>query len=161
MRYCRDIYYKIRSSFYKKYLPIRSKSIHLGNGFAITNSVVNYRSGNLYIGDSFFMNRNGSINCHNLIEIGKSCLIGENVHIYDHNHLFTQLDRPVSTQGFKDKYVRIGDYCWIGSGVTILPGVTIGDNVIIGANCLIYKDIPSNTVVKNKQDLLMEMRKNV
>ena len=110
------------------------------------------------IGDGFFMNRNGTINCHKRISIGKCCLMGENVHIYDHNHVFKEKNRAIASQGFKDKEVNIGDYCWIGTGVTILGGVTIGDNVVIGANCLIYHDIPSNTVVKNKQHLLFEER---
>ena len=73
--------------------------------------------------------------------------------------MFKEKNRAIAAQGFKNKSVKIGDYCWIGTGVTILSGVTIGDNVIIGANCLIYHDIPSNTVVKNKQDLLIEKRK--
>ena len=30
--------------------------------------------------------------------------------------------------------IVIGDNCWIGSGVTILPGVTIGSNAVIGAD---------------------------
>lgn len=84
--------------------------------------------------------------------------MGENVHIYDHNHVFKDKRLPIASQGFKDKAVIIGDNCWIGTGVTILGGVTIGDNVVIGANCLIYHDIPSDTVVKHKQELIIEDR---
>lgn len=42
--------------------------------------------------------------------------------------------------------VAIGDNCWIGGGVTILPGVTIGDNVTIGAGSVVVSDIPSGCV---------------
>lgn len=159
MRTWRDAYYRIRSWLVHSLLHIGNNQIRLGKGFRLTNSIINYRGGVLTIGNGFFMNRNGSINVHYKIEIGKNCLIGENVHIYDHNHLFKEKNRAIAAQGFKNKSVKIGDYCWIGTGVTILGGVTIGDNVIIGANCLIYHDIPSNTVVKNKQDLLIEKRK--
>lgn len=159
MRTLLDAYYRIRSWAVHSFLPMRNKNISFGKGFRITNSVINYRAGELLIDDGFFMNRNGSINCHHKIQIGKSCLIGENVHIYDHNHIFKEKNRAIAAQGFKDKAVKIGDYCWIGTGVTILGGVTIGDNVVIGANCLIYHDIPSNTIVKNKQDLIIEERK--
>ena len=41
----------------------------------------------------------------------------------------------------------------------ILKGVTIGDNCVIGAGCIVYKDVPSNTVVVNKQDMLMKQVK--
>ncbi|WP_245539688.1 hypothetical protein [Riemerella columbina] len=36
----------------------------------------------------------------------------------------------------------------------ILKGVTIGDNSIIGAGCIIYKDVPANSIIINKQELL-------
>lgn len=109
------------------------------------------------IGGAFF-NRGCSLNAHKLIRIGNNCIFGENVKIYDHNHLYKSMDIPISQQGFSVDEVVIGDNCWIGSNVTILKGVTIGDNVIIGANCLIYKDVPANTVVKLGNSLLMKER---
>ena len=42
--------------------------------------------------------------------------------------------------------IVIGDNCWIGSGVTILPGVTIGSNAVIGAGSVVTKDIPENVI---------------
>ena len=42
------------------------------------------------------------------------------------------------------------------SNVTILKGVTIGNNVVIGANCLIYKDIPDNSIVKLHSENIIE-----
>ena len=122
MRYLRDIYYKIRSRIIAVCLPFRSSLIKIGNGFSLTNSVINYREGELTIGDRFFMNRNGSINCHYRITIGKACLMGENVHIYDHNHVFKKVNTPIADQSFSCKEVTIGDYCWICSNVTILGG---------------------------------------
>jgi acetyltransferase-like isoleucine patch superfamily enzyme len=43
-------------------------------------------------------------------------------------------------------HVSIGDYCFIGVNVTILPGVTIGSNSIVGAGSLVNKDIPPNCI---------------
>lgn len=42
--------------------------------------------------------------------------------------------------------VKIGNNCWIGAGVVIVPGVTIGDNTVIGAGSVVTKDIPANVV---------------
>lgn len=42
--------------------------------------------------------------------------------------------------------VEIGEYCWIGEKVMILPGVTIGDWCIIGAGSVVNKSIPSYSI---------------
>ncbi|WIM67851.1 sugar O-acetyltransferase [Corynebacterium breve] len=43
--------------------------------------------------------------------------------------------------------VVIGDDCWLGAGVMVMPGVTIGDRCVIGAGAVITKDIPSDSLV--------------
>lgn len=40
----------------------------------------------------------------------------------------------------------IGDNCWLGGDVKILPGVTVGEKTIIGAGSIVTKDIPANVV---------------
>ncbi len=42
--------------------------------------------------------------------------------------------------------VTIGDYSWIGLGVTILPGVHIGRGCVIGAGSLVTKDTEENSL---------------
>lgn len=42
--------------------------------------------------------------------------------------------------------VRIGEDCWLGAGVIVLPGVTIGRGSVIGAGSVVTKDIPENVV---------------
>lgn len=109
------------------------------------------------IGSAFF-NRGCSLSAHQMIRIGNNCIFGENVKIYDHNHIYSRTDVPISKQGFTVEEVIIGDNCWIGSNVTILKGVTIGNNSVIGANCIIYKDIPDNSIVKFKSEVTIENR---
>lgn len=38
----------------------------------------------------------------------------------------------------------------IGANATILPGITIGENAMIAAGSIVTKDVPSNTLYKNK-----------
>lgn len=38
----------------------------------------------------------------------------------------------------------------IGANATILPGVTIGENALIAAGSVVTKDVPANTVFKNR-----------
>lgn len=42
--------------------------------------------------------------------------------------------------------ITIGDDCWIGGHVVILPGVTIGQGCTIGASAVVTKDIPAWSV---------------
>lgn len=42
--------------------------------------------------------------------------------------------------------VTIGDDCWIGGNVTIMPGVTIGKGCTVGSGSIITKDIPDFSV---------------
>ncbi|MHA3047347.1 acyltransferase [Riemerella anatipestifer] len=74
--------------------------------------------------------------------------------IYDHNYQYTK--GKVEHHIFTKAPIKIGKNCWLGSNVVVLKGVTVGDNVIIGAGCTIYKDIPANSIVVNKQELMVK-----
>lgn len=135
------------------------KKIKFGDNINLRN-YINILVGNdaeLILGNRVFMNNYCSISCLEKIEIGENTLFGEGVKIYDHNHEYGfNPNFRVEHQKFKTAPVKIGKNCWLGSNVTVLKGVTIGDNVIIGANCLIFKDVPANTIVKNKVELISE-----
>lgn len=113
--------------------------------------------GKIIINKNIFFNNNCSLNSEDLINIGEGSIFGEGVKIYDHNHRYHDKDIPIKNQGYTHAPVIIGKHCWVASNVIILKGVTIGDNVTIGAGCIIYKDVPSNTVVINKQNLAYKM----
>ena len=109
--------------------------------------------GKVILGDNVFFNNFCTVCALNEIRIGDGTIFGENVKIYDHNHKYMDPSIPIKQQGYTSAPIHIGKHCWIGSNVIILKGVTIGDNCVIGAGCVIYKDIPANSVVKNKQNL--------
>lgn len=108
------------------------------------------------IGDSVFFNNYCTLASRTSITIGDGTLFGENVKIYDHNHIYKDISIPIKLQGYTSAPITIGKHCWIGSNVTILKGVTIGDNCVIGAGCTIYKDIPNNSIVVNNQELIIK-----
>lgn len=60
--------------------------------------------------------------------------------------LLPDLCPMVRERFIKQGDIIIGDDCWIGARVTILPGVTLGRGVIIGANSLVMHDCPPFTV---------------
>ena len=77
------------------------------------------------------------------IEIGDRCLFGPNVTICTTGHAISPKHRGDGMYSFP---IRIGNNCWIGANVVILPDVTIGDNTVIGAGSIVTKDIPANVI---------------
>ena len=76
--------------------------------------------------------------------IGENCLIHQNVTIGQKN------DEEVQ--------IRIGNNVNIGAHAIIVGGVSIGDNSIIGAGAFVDKDIPPNSIVISKHELIIKSR---
>ncbi len=77
------------------------------------------------------------------IEIGSNCLFGPNVTLCTTGHPISPNHRMDGMYSFP---IKIGNTCWIGANVIILPGITIGDHSVIGAGSVVTKDIPANVV---------------
>ena len=114
------------------------------------------KEGKVKIGDNVFLNNYCTICVLEGVTIGDGTIFGENVKIYDHNHIYENPDTPIKQQGYTTTPISIGKHCWIGSNVTILKGVNIGDNCVIGAGCVVYKDVPIGTRLVNKQELVVK-----
>jgi serine O-acetyltransferase len=69
--------------------------------------------------------------------IGKNCVI--------FHHVTIGANTLVDSNGVGAP--TVGDNCYIGAGAKIVGKVTIGSNVRIGANCVVYKDVPDNSIV--------------
>lgn len=81
------------------------------------------------------------------VEIGENVLIAGRVYISDHNHRFSEVDKPILAQGiaFGGKVI-IEENAWLGEGAVVLPGVTIGKNAIIGSNAVVTRDVPAYSI---------------
>lgn len=112
--------------------------------------------GTLVIGDRVFFNDHCSIRCLDKITIGHDTMFGDGVRIFDFNHKFNNYN--VFKTSMSSSPIHIGRDCWIGANTVILKGVTIDDNVVIGANCLIYQDIPDNSIVTHSEQLNIKPR---
>lgn len=160
----------------EKYFRSKAESVKIGNGFVAQISETaklqfgknldfrNYisiwvgKNAELNIGENVFMNNFCSVNCLKSIEIGENTIFGEGVKVYDHNHAYSHAigELHVNRKEFTYGPVKIGKNCWLGSNVVVLRGVSIGDNSIIGASCVIHKDVPENSVIINKQELILK-----
>ena len=61
------------------------------------------------------------------------------------NHSLNYLERRRPDGSAKP--VEIGEDCWLGIGVTVLPGVTIGKGCVVAAGAVVAKDIAPFTMV--------------
>lgn len=110
---------------------------------------------NIYIGSRVSVNMNCTfVDCNQII-IGDDVLIASNVQLYTATHPVELQERltpdwtPEKEEYFCRTYalpIKIGNGCWLGGGVIVLPGVTIGDGAVIGAGSVVTRDIPQNTV---------------
>jgi acetyltransferase-like isoleucine patch superfamily enzyme len=66
--------------------------------------------------------------------------------MYSNNHVFSDPDQTIMSQGLETKGIVIEDDCWLGTGVRVMDGVTIGKGCVIGAGAVVTKDIPPYSV---------------
>ena len=93
------------------------------------------------IGDRTFLNDGVVINASVGISIGKHCLIGDGVEMFDND--FHEIEQGSEVTKAP---IKIGDNVWIGREVMVLPGVEIGNHSVIGARSVVTKSIPARTV---------------
>jgi acetyltransferase-like isoleucine patch superfamily enzyme len=74
-----------------------------------------------------------------LTTIGNNVLIGPNVSFYSGTHPLDPAVRNGTKGPEAGKEIHVGDDCWIGGNVVILPGVTIGRGCTIGAGSVVTK----------------------
>ena len=107
----------------------------------------------LEIGEGTYFNRYCMISAHEHVTIGKHCMFGPGVKIFDNNHVHSP-ESGVSSK-LTTGAISIGDNSWIASDAIILKGTHIGKNCVIGAGCIIRGKIPDGSVVVNKQDVMI------
>lgn len=135
---------------------ILQKNIKIGKRFSVKKgfSLIVGKKAKLRIGNGVFFNNRCSINCLKSIKIGNNTIFGENVQLNDSDHQFKLNEKPFKEQNYNYGFIEIGNNCWIGSNVIILKNVRIGDNVVIAANTVVTKDVPQNTLIYNRIEIV-------
>ena len=117
------------------------------------------------IGDGSWLN-----GCHlsakRSLEVGKGAMIGPGVRIFDADQHALDDATPETIEG-----VRIGDYVWITSDVTILRGVELGPHSIVATRSVVTRSLPPHClaigvpasqkgVVADRQGMMEEWRRD-
>lgn len=110
-----------------------------------------HSNGVLEIGEGTYFNRYCMISAHERVVIGKHCMFGPGVKIFDNNHKHSP-ETGVCSQ-LSSAPICIGDNSWIASDAIILKGAQIGKNCVIGAGCIVRGEIPNGSVVTNRQEI--------
>ena len=77
-----------------------------------------------------------------LIEIGDHVIFAPQVYLLAHD-----TSTKKSTGYVRIGKIKIGDNCFIGARVFIMPGVSLGENCIVGAASVVTKSFPKNSVI--------------
>ena len=104
----------------------------------------NWGGHHVHLGTGVYANYHLTLVDDGEIFIGSHTMIGPNVTLATAGH---PIEPSLRAQGYQYNLpIHIGENCWLGAGVTVLPGVTIGDNTVVGAGAVVTHDLPSNVV---------------
>lgn len=114
--------------------------VKIGEGTVVLRNVKFWSGNNIEIGKGCVINPNTILDGR-----GGKLIIGDNVDIARDSIIWTMGHDP-HDHSYNKGNVTIGNYCWIGCRVMIMPGVTIGCSTICAANAVITKDADSNSI---------------
>ena len=127
----------------------------IGNNVSVGSPFICDYGCNIHVGDNVSIGMNCTFQDCNIIDIGSNVLIAPNVQLYTAGHPIELKDRLTSNWFIESgeyfcqtyaKPIKIGNGCWIGGGVIVVPRVTIGEGCVIGAGSVVTKDIPANSL---------------
>ena len=110
------------------------------------------------MGDNSSIGPHGYVGCSGKIIIGKNVMFGPKCSLFAENHIFSDTEKNIKSQGVSQKGITIEDNCWIGSNCIILDGVTIGKGSVIGAGTLVTKNVAPGSIVLDKRERKIKER---
>lgn len=93
--------------------------------------------GKIRIGSNFSLNPNAILYGHGGLTIGDGVRIAAGTVIVPANHVFSDPDKPIRSQGVTCEGIVIEDDVWIGANVTVLDGAHISRGCVIAAGSVV------------------------
>lgn len=149
-------FYKSRSCLGKPYSVLNSQYIEVGHNVKIKkNSRIECFSmfggkeyePRLIFEDGVIVGFNCTFFCTDTLRIGHDTILAGGCMVTTENHgINPESALPYHAQPLTSAPVSIGNGCWLGQNVCVLPGVKIGCKCIIGSNAVVNKDIPDYSI---------------
>ena len=124
---------------------IEAANVTFGSGVILYPNVHIFGGGNVEIGNNVSIGDGTVICAASSVVIGDNSLIAGQCYLIDCNHGM-HLGEPMRRQPMSIKKVTIGEDCWLGAGVKVLPGVTVMDGAVVGAGEVLRSDITSTSI---------------
>jgi len=93
----------------------------------------------------------GCVDIHDHVFFGHDVMLLTGTHDFRKKGLDRQQNRPTA-----DRDIIIEAGAWIASRVVIIGPCRIGRNAVIGAGCVIDFDVPPDTLIRLRQEVVME-----
>ena len=126
--------------FKKVYIKFFIKGSFAYAGYLKRKKVLQSQGENCYIAKS------ANIPDPYLVTIGNNVWITEGCHLLGHDASVIMINIMKNRHFDNVGPIKIGDNCFLGNNVIILPGTKIGSNTIVGAGSVVTKDIPDGSV---------------
>lgn len=124
------------------------RSMTLGRDVRISPTASFTNGERIVVGDETRIGEYSSLwagNRSGRITVGARTTFGPGVYVTASNYGL-EPGVPPMLQDTVEQDVRIGEGCWLGTRVVVLPGVTIGDGCVVAAGAVVTKDLPPNTI---------------
>lgn len=101
---------------------------------------------NVRVGEHSFFNFGTTLLAQAPITFGEHTKVGPGCSFITVGHPVH--DHRMRAGGWEQAHpITVGDNCWFGANVTVLPGVVIGNNCVVGAGAVVARDVPDNSLV--------------
>lgn len=110
------------------------------------DSRLEIRGARLFLGQNVYINKHLHVDGEGEVRMGDNIQIGPNCTFITAHHDIMPDNQCRASPQTRPTTITIGDGCWIGAGVIILPGVNIAGGCVIGAGAVVTKDTEANGV---------------
>ena len=125
------------------------------------NCMILAKAGSIIFGKRTSLGGNSAVVSMSGVELGEAVLTAGGCAISTGLYSFDDIDKPIMDQKVYSKGpIKIGDFSWIGTNVTIVDGVKIGKGVVIGALSLVNKDIEDYAIAVGIPAKVIRIRNN-
>ena len=102
----------------------------------------------LIIEDDCYIGNRFKVLSNDKVVLKKHALLASDIMITTENHgMDVKSGVKYGLQPLSNRPVELGEYCWIGEKVVILPGVTIGKWAVVAAGAIVTRSVEPYTVV--------------